>query len=182
VRGVLGNFVFYRFNPQTSAIWIGVKGTGVAPNYKIEEPIVPVTVMVGSYPLKTGMTARTFSGRDHREMVELDDLERHGEAWSTASVSFAELKMLLSNLSQSECKALKLISAASTAVNAEPKRLSFSRPQAKGLNPHAGPAPGRGVSDMQAAQDLGVHPTQLRNWAKAFADGPQHAPNVTTNI
>ena len=25
----------------------------------------------------------------------------------------------------------------------------------------------RGVSYMQAAQDLGVHPTQLRNWVKA---------------
>jgi transposase len=33
----------------------------------------------------------------------------------------------------------------------------------------------RGVSYMQAAQDLGVHPTQLRNWAKAFADDPQRA-------
>ena len=58
--------------------------------------------MVGSYPLKTGMTARTFSGRDHREMVELDDLEMHGEAWSTASMCFAELKTLASNISQSE--------------------------------------------------------------------------------
>jgi hypothetical protein len=101
VRGILGNFVFYRFNPETSAIRIGVKGTGVAPNYKIEEPSVPVTVMVGSYPLEITMTARTFSGRDHREMVELDNLERHGENWSTASMSFTELKMLLSNLSRS---------------------------------------------------------------------------------
>src|SRR5438093_12467156 len=25
------------------------------------------------------------------------------------------------------------------------------------------------------AQDLGVHPTQPRNWVKAFADDPQHA-------
>src|SRR5882757_10492759 len=33
----------------------------------------------------------------------------------------------------------------------------------------------RGVSYMQAAQDLGVHPTQLRNWVKAFADDPQRA-------
>src|SRR6266704_2999591 len=33
----------------------------------------------------------------------------------------------------------------------------------------------RGVSYVQAAQDLGVHPTQLRNWVKAFADDPQHA-------
>ncbi len=46
--------------------------------------------------------ARTFSGRDHREIMELDDLERHGENWSTASMNFAELKTLLSNLSQSE--------------------------------------------------------------------------------
>jgi transposase len=33
----------------------------------------------------------------------------------------------------------------------------------------------RGVSYMQAAQDLGVHPTQLRNWVKALVDDPQHA-------
>src|SRR5438067_11452043 len=33
----------------------------------------------------------------------------------------------------------------------------------------------RGVSYVQASQDLGVHPTQLRNWVKAFADDPQHA-------
>ena len=31
------------------------------------------------------------------------------------------------------------------------------------------------MSYMQAAQDLGVHPTQLRNWVKALADDPQHA-------
>ena len=33
----------------------------------------------------------------------------------------------------------------------------------------------RGVSYVQASQDLSVHPTQLRNWVKAFADDPQHA-------
>jgi transposase len=33
----------------------------------------------------------------------------------------------------------------------------------------------RGVSYAQASQDLKVHPTQLRNWVKAFADDPQHA-------
>jgi putative transposase len=33
----------------------------------------------------------------------------------------------------------------------------------------------RGVSYAQASQDLGVHPTQLRNWVKALADDPQHA-------
>jgi transposase len=33
----------------------------------------------------------------------------------------------------------------------------------------------RGVSYARASQDLNVHPTQLRNWAKAFADDRQHA-------
>jgi transposase len=30
-----------------------------------------------------------------------------------------------------------------------------------------------GVSYAQASQDLKVHPTQLRNWVKAFADDPE---------
>ena len=33
----------------------------------------------------------------------------------------------------------------------------------------------RGVSYAQASEDLGVHPTQLRNWVKALADDPQHS-------
>ena len=33
----------------------------------------------------------------------------------------------------------------------------------------------RGVSYAQAAQDLDVHPTQLRHWVKLFADDPQQA-------
>src|SRR5436853_7570531 len=33
----------------------------------------------------------------------------------------------------------------------------------------------RGVSYVQASQDLNVHVSQLRNWVKAFADDPQHA-------
>ena len=33
----------------------------------------------------------------------------------------------------------------------------------------------RGVSYAQASEDLKVHPTQLRNWVKAFADDPQYA-------
>ena len=33
----------------------------------------------------------------------------------------------------------------------------------------------RGVSYAQAARDLGVHQTVLRNWVKAFADDPAHA-------
>src|SRR6266403_5846516 len=33
----------------------------------------------------------------------------------------------------------------------------------------------RGVSYVQASQDLGVHTSQLRNWVKKFADDPEHA-------
>src|SRR5258708_11447115 len=33
----------------------------------------------------------------------------------------------------------------------------------------------RGVSYVQASQELGVHPSQLRDWVKKFADDPQHA-------
>ena len=33
----------------------------------------------------------------------------------------------------------------------------------------------RGVSYAQASKDLGVHPTQLRNWVKQLADDPQYA-------
>src|SRR5207302_10753539 len=33
----------------------------------------------------------------------------------------------------------------------------------------------RGVSYARAAEDLGVHPTQLRSWVKALADDPQHS-------
>jgi transposase-like protein len=33
----------------------------------------------------------------------------------------------------------------------------------------------RGVSYVQASQDLGVHTSQLRDWVKKFADDPEHA-------
>ncbi len=34
----------------------------------------------------------------------------------------------------------------------------------------------RGVSYGQASEDLKVHPTQLRNWVRAFADDPHAFP------
>jgi transposase-like protein len=33
----------------------------------------------------------------------------------------------------------------------------------------------RGVSYAQASADLGVHQSQLRDWAKKFTEDPQHA-------
>ena len=34
---------------------------------------------------------------------------------------------------------------------------------------------GRGVSYVQASQDLGVHVSQLRDWVRKFCDDPEHA-------
>jgi hypothetical protein len=105
VSGVFSNFVFYGCDPETSAIRIGVTGAGIFPNYKIEEPGVPVTITIHSCQFEmTETPARTFSGRNHREMTELDDHERHGENWSTDTMSFAELEALLSNLLQHKIK------------------------------------------------------------------------------
>jgi transposase-like protein len=33
----------------------------------------------------------------------------------------------------------------------------------------------RGVSYVQASEDLGVHTSQFRDWVKKFADDPPHA-------
>src|SRR5262245_12879910 len=99
VIGILGNFLSYGYDPETSSVRIGVTGAGVCPNYKIEEPSFSHIVAVGSLRcLFTATPAHTFSGRNHREMTELDDQGRHDENWSTATMSFAELKALLSNL------------------------------------------------------------------------------------
>ena len=103
MSGVVSNFVFHGYDRETSAIRLGVTGGGIFPNYKIEQPRVPMTITVNSSKFEMTMTpARTFSGRNHREMTELDNRERHDDNWSTATMSFAELKTLLSNISQSE--------------------------------------------------------------------------------
>jgi hypothetical protein len=105
VSGVVSNFVGFGYDPESSVVRNGITGTGVAPNYKIEERSFRQKLTAGAVSLEMTVTpARTFSGRNHREMTELDDEERHSEHWSTESMSFAELKILLSSLSQSKSK------------------------------------------------------------------------------
>src|SRR5712692_1951203 len=95
VSGVVSNFVLYGYDRETSAIRIGVTGEGIFPNYKIEEPSVSVTITVRSCQIEMTKTpARTFSGRNNREMAELDDHERHDKNWSTKTMSFDELVAL----------------------------------------------------------------------------------------
>jgi len=109
VQGVLGNFVSCGFDPQTCKIRIGITGEGVAPNYKIEEPPRSETLRIktgdSEKPFDATFTVipgKTFSGRHHRELIELDDMERRDEHWSTASMTFAELQQLRSTLIESK--------------------------------------------------------------------------------
>ncbi len=96
IRNILANFVSRGFDPETSVIRIGVSGRGLAPNYKIEKPSFLQTLTIGSIQYTFTVTpACTFNGRNHREMTELDDLERHDDHWSNVTSSFAELRALL---------------------------------------------------------------------------------------
>src|SRR2546426_6952288 len=40
----------------------------------------------------------------------------------------------------------------------------------------------RGVSYVQASQDLGVHVSQLRDWVKKFADDPERSEEHTSEL
>jgi hypothetical protein len=100
VRDVVGNFVSHGYEPETSTIRIGVKGAGIAPNYRIEEPPVRFVLTRCSHRFEMTQTpARTFNGLNHREMRELDDCEWRDENWSADTMTFAEVKTLLSSLS-----------------------------------------------------------------------------------
>jgi hypothetical protein len=105
IRNILGNFVSRGYDPETSVIRIGIKGMGLAPNYKISEPSFLQTLTIGSVHATFTVTpACTFNGRNHREMTELDDLERCDDHWSNVTSGFVELRALLSSLSQSDKK------------------------------------------------------------------------------
>jgi len=69
---------------------IGVSGTGVAPNYRIEYPNQPKLAALG---LTIG--ADTYSGKGHKELQHF--LSR-GEQWSTRAMSFADLRNLIGTL------------------------------------------------------------------------------------
>ena len=70
LTGVLTNFVSYDFDPQTSAIRIGIKGHGIAPNYKIEKPSRPFVLEVGGLKFETTETpAHTFNGREAKALL-----------------------------------------------------------------------------------------------------------------
>ena len=106
VNGILTSFVAYRYDPLSSVIRIGTTGDGVAPNYRIEKKSRKRAVTVEG-PTKaltvefTETPSHIFSGRNHRQMAELDDLERGESTWSEATVSFMDLQELLGRLQSS---------------------------------------------------------------------------------
>ncbi len=103
ISGIITNFYEYGYDPLTSAIRFGRTGTGKAPNYKIEEPSYPRTLRVRGLAFELTVTpASTFSGRNHRKMIELDDCERHDRNWMADTMTIADLEGLLSKVGQSE--------------------------------------------------------------------------------
>jgi hypothetical protein len=87
VRGIVHSFIEYSFDKEQSTITIGVSGTGLYPNYFIQEP--------SEGP--PGRRRTVFNGRSHREILE-DSF--WGEGWSSAAMSFHEVQSLLGQLRQ----------------------------------------------------------------------------------
>jgi hypothetical protein len=99
IRGILRNFDQSQHDPADSVIRVGTTGAGFQPNYKIERPSAPATFNVGHRQFTMTVTpADTFSGRDHREMMELGDHPWHSKHWSSAMSTLAELQALLTGL------------------------------------------------------------------------------------
>ena len=99
LTGVLSNFVLHGYDPNTCAIRWGTKGNGIAPNYKIEEPEKSFTIQIRGRKFEfTATPARIFNGRNHNEMTELYDLERHDENWTATTIRFDEAKAVLAKL------------------------------------------------------------------------------------
>jgi hypothetical protein len=99
LMGVLTNFVSHHYDAETSVIRIGITGDGTAPNYLIQEPSQRRTLQIGSFQAEyTVCPHRTFSGRNGREMTELDDREWRDDHWSSATMTFDETKVLLAEV------------------------------------------------------------------------------------
>ena len=90
IQGVLSNFISSGCNPKAHKIRLGTSGEGFAPNYRIEDE-AENTLILRDFTI-AGTGSRTFNGRSHREMTELDDHPWHSNHWSRL-ISFSELQM-----------------------------------------------------------------------------------------
>ena len=89
IEGVMSNFLSCGCNPKAHKIRLGMSGVGIAPNYRIEEE-EQNTLILPDFTI-AGPCSRTFNGRSHREMTELDDHQWHSNNWSRL-ITFAELQ------------------------------------------------------------------------------------------
>ena len=96
VRRVMENMMSGPYDRDEAVVRIGVSGTGVAPNYKIEYPRDQPDLVVMGHTLRS-QPAETHSGRSHKGLRHLDDLFR-GERWSTRTMSFVDLQNLIGML------------------------------------------------------------------------------------
>lgn len=89
VRGILASFDICGFNRDEAAIRIGVSGTGVFPNYCIEEGLEQVTLPRFNISGTCYRRREVFNGRSHRTI--LDDKFK-GTKWSLAPQTFLEVQ------------------------------------------------------------------------------------------
>jgi len=96
MQGISSNYASYvSYRALPCSIQIGVSGTGLYPNYKIQEPSYVQTVSVRTIEFSFTITpARTFCGRTHREITEWDDLERGENTWSSKTFTLDGLRFL----------------------------------------------------------------------------------------
>jgi hypothetical protein len=91
VRGIVGSSIQHSFDKERSSVTIGISGTGLYPNYFIQEPSETAE----------RRRRRVLNGRSHREILE-DSF--WGEGWSSAAMSFAEVQALLGHLRERKKK------------------------------------------------------------------------------
>src|SRR5208337_362952 len=86
VRGIVGSFVEYQFDRDTSVVRIGISGRGIIPNYSIETPCEPDS----ADRLKITVSKRhVFNGRSHKEILDDSSI---GESWSSEGMKFSEVQ------------------------------------------------------------------------------------------
>ncbi|MGB8276535.1 MAG: hypothetical protein WCF20_01155 [Methylovirgula sp.] len=95
VRGILAIFLARKFNRDEATIRVGVSGTGVFPNYCIEEGFIAITLPSLDRPISCYRRRTVFSGRNHREILE-DQFK--GESWSLTAMNFIEVQAILGQL------------------------------------------------------------------------------------
>jgi hypothetical protein len=102
IRGIVASFVEYQYDKTTSIVRLGISGAEIVPNYTIETPCEPVSLMLGTTPITKHVSAwRAFNGRNHQEF---SDPDVRGESWSSEGMTFYEVQALLGQLRESKKK------------------------------------------------------------------------------